>query len=255
MAVTLSAHEGGPEASPPPNREQRWERLFEPLTLVAALLVIPTIVIEESGLRETWQVAAAALNWFIWGVFFAHVAVMLLVTRHRRHWLRGHVLEVLIVVFTPPFLPPSLQSARVLRLLRLMRVALTARAMRRLFSLDGLKLASLVAVFGVLGFGAIFAAVETTQHLTTWDGVWWAINVVTTSGSEIYPHTTGGRIVGIAVLFVGVGYIAVLTGAISQLFIRAMHAEVDVTAGVGKRIDNLSDEIASLREEIRQLRP
>lgn len=253
MAATLPDTDARPAVPQPANREQRWERRFEPLTLLAALLVIPTIVIEESGLHGTWQLAALVLNWFIWGAFFAHVATMLVITPHRGHWLRTHVLEVLIVVFTPPFLPATLQSARVLRLLRLMRVAVTARAMRRLFSLDGLKLASLIAVFGVLGFGAIFADVEATQHLTTWDGVWWAINVVTTSGSEIYPHTTSGRIVGIAVLLVGVGYIAVLTGAISQLFIRAMHAEVDVTAGVGTRIDHLTDEIASLREEIRQL--
>lgn len=200
--------------SPSPSREERWEARFAVPTLVAALLVIPTIVIEESGLSETWQLAASLLNWTIWSVFLAHVATMVAVTQDRRHWLRGHVLEILIVVLTPPFLPPSLQSARILRLLRLLRVVMTARAMRSFFSLNGLKLATLIAVFGVLGAGALFADVETQQHLSTWDGVWWAINTVTTSGSEIFPRTTGGRVVAIAILLVGVGYIAVLTGAI-----------------------------------------
>jgi hypothetical protein len=47
-----------------------------------------------------------------------------------------------------------------------------------------------------------------------------------------------------------VGYIAVLTGAVAQLFIRAMHADVDAKADVGGRIDGLTAEIAALREVI-----
>jgi voltage-gated potassium channel len=36
----------------------------------------------------------------------------------RWRWIRDHLLEVVIVLVTPPFLPPSLQAARVFRLLR-----------------------------------------------------------------------------------------------------------------------------------------
>ena len=86
-----------------------------------------------------------------------------------------------------------------------------------------------------------------------WDGVWWAINTVTTAGSYYSPQTTAGRAITIAVLVVGVGYIAVLTGAIAQLFVRAMHAEVNAEADLGGRIDGLSAEIASLREVIHGL--
>lgn len=52
---------------------------------------------------------------------------------------------------------------------------------------------------------------------------------------------------------IGVGYIAVLTGALAQLFVRSMHAEVDAKANVGQRIDGLSAEIAALRDEIHGL--
>jgi hypothetical protein len=40
---------------------------------------------------------------------------MLAVVPDRWHWVRTHLLEVAIVILTPPFLPASLQSARVLR--------------------------------------------------------------------------------------------------------------------------------------------
>jgi voltage-gated potassium channel len=112
----------------------------------------------------------------------------------------------------------------------------------------------LVAIVGVLGAGALFAAVEPQQHLSTWDGMWWGINEVTTVGSEFFPHTAAGRVVATAVLLVGVGYIAVLTGAMAQLFIRAMQSEVEAEADVGRRVDDLRAEIAMLREEIHALR-
>ncbi len=235
--------------------EQRWDDRFRLPTLVAALLVIPTIVLEETGLPGAWQAAATALNWLIWSVFLAQVVVMVVVTKHRRRWLGAHPLEVLIVLLTPPFLPATLQGARILRLLRLFRVAITARSLRNYFSMTGLKFASVIAIFGVLGAGAVFAAVEPRQHLSTWDGVWWALNQVTTAGSEYYPHTTAGRVVAAAVLLVGVGYIAILTGAMAQLFIKAMHAEVDSSGDLTQGIESLRAEIRALREEVRAQRP
>jgi voltage-gated potassium channel len=240
--------------APAGSAEHIWDARFSLPTLVAALLVIPTVVIEESGLPAGWKVMASVLNWIIWVVFATQVATMMVVTKNRWRWIRSHPLEVLIVVLTPPFLPAALQSLRVLRLLRLLRVAITARSLRFYFSISGLKFATLIAIFGVLGAGALYAAVE-PQHMSTWDGVWWAINTVTTAGSYYSPQTTVGRAITIAVLVVGVGYIAVLTGAIAQLFIRAMHAEVNAEADLGRRIDGLSQEIASLREVIQGRQP
>ncbi len=175
---------------------------------------------------------------------------MLVVTRDRVGWVRHHPLELCIVVLTPPFLPATLQSARILRLLRVMRVAITARSLRRYLSFEGLKIATVVALFGILGAGAVFADFE---HISAWDGVWWAIGTVTTMGSEIYPHTTEGRIVAILILVLGVGYVAVLTGALTQFFVRAMAAESEGTDDVGKRIDALTTAVDLLRDEIRAL--
>jgi voltage-gated potassium channel len=231
-------------------RSNDWEGRFQIPTFVAALLVIPTLVIEESGIQGAWRVIAAVLDGLIWGVFLAQVVVLLIVTPDRRKWILRHPLEVCIVLLTPPFLPASLQSARILRLLRVFRIAITARSLRRYLSFDGLRIATVLAIFGILGAGAIFADFE---HISPWDGVWWAIGTVTTMGSEIYPHTTEGRIVAIVILVLGVGYVAVLTGALTQFFVRAMHAEVDEGADLGTRIDALSREIASLRDDIRRL--
>ena len=56
---------------------------------------------------------ATVANWIIWSLFLADVVVMLAVVPDRRLWFRKHVLEVAIVVLTPPFLPANLQALRV----------------------------------------------------------------------------------------------------------------------------------------------
>lgn len=208
--------------------------------LIAAALVIPAIVIEESAHSSAWRTAAQTLNWAIWLAFAAELVFMLAVTRDRRRWLRQHPLEVAIVVLTPPFLPASLQAARVFRLLRVLRLLRLAALVRRLLSTEGIRDAMLVVVFTVLGGGAAFAAVEKSQHLSSWDGVWWAITTVTTVGyGDIGPETDAGRAIAIVVMFVGIGFVALLTAAAADRFIRVRRAEREEIALLHEIVERL----------------
>lgn len=251
-----ASHRSEGRAATPP---ERVADVFHGPVLFAALLVIPVIAVEESHAGEPWSTAAAVANWGIWLVFAAETIAVLTVVPDRWAWIRQHPLEVAIVLLTPPFLPASLQSARAFRLLRLLRLVRTARVIKQVFSLQGLRYASVVAAFGILGGGAVFAAVESDQHLGTWDGVWFAITTVTTVGyGDITPKTDGGRITAIVIMVVGIAYVAMLTAAMAQLFLASlvekeskvtMLAESEVLA----RIDELASHIARLEAAIRSL--
>lgn len=97
--------------------------------------------------------------------------------------------------------------------------------MRRLLSLEGVRYAALLALLVVLLGGAAYASVESDQHLNAWDGIWWAINTVTTVGTGGTPHTTEGRIIAITVMVVGIGFVALLTAFIAERFIRRTEEE------------------------------
>jgi len=85
-------------------RYEQAEAFFEVPVLVAAALVIPAIIIEQSQPGASWREVAEILNWVIWLAFLSEFVVLLHLTTNRRRWLREHQLEIAIVFLTPPFL-------------------------------------------------------------------------------------------------------------------------------------------------------
>jgi voltage-gated potassium channel len=226
-------------------RSRQIAKRFEVPILVAALLVIPVIVIEEANVSDTWKTFGSILNWAIWVTFALEVGVMLAVVPSKRRWLRDNPLEVAIVLFTPPFLPASLQALRVFRLLRLARLFRLAPLARRLFSIEGLRYVALLALLTVLGGGAAFAAIE--KDSSTWDGVWWAMSTMTTVGyGDVSPHTDLGRVLAIAIMLIGIGFIAIITGAVAERFLATEFEEVAEATHEVEATE--ADVLAELRE-------
>lgn len=218
------------------------------------MLVVPVVVVESSsGLHKPWTTIAEVTNWVIWFVFAAELLACLAVAERRLAWLRSHPLEVVIVVLTPPFLPSSLQAIRVLRLFRLLRLLRLAQLGRRLFSTQGLRYAGLLAALTALGGGAAFASVE--EGHSTWDGVWWAATTMTTVGyGDLYPKTPEGRGIAIVVMLIGIGFIAILTGAVAERFLAAQVEVIEAeVAHEGEAVDDVLLELRAIRERLGEL--
>jgi voltage-gated potassium channel len=220
--------------------------------LAAALLTIPAIAIEQSSVGQPWDTIATVLNWTIWLAFVTEIALMLSAVDDRGRWLRDNPLDVAIVLLTPPFLPASLQAARVFRLLRLVRLLKLAVLTRRLLSTEGIRDAAVLALLSVLGGGAAFAAIEhghQDEPVSAWDGVWWAITTVTTVGyGDFSPKTAGGRAVAIVVMLIGIGFVAILTAAAAERFMRSREAEVE-RAELRERLDEVLRRLDRMERE------
>lgn len=75
-------------------------RLAAPL-LLAALLTIPAIAIEQSSVSEPWDTLANVLSWTIWTAFLAEAMLMLSVEENRWVWVREHPLVQAAVEIRP----------------------------------------------------------------------------------------------------------------------------------------------------------
>ena len=203
-------------------RVPTWERCctraakeLEIPLLAAAVLTIPATLIQESHLRHPWPRVATGLNWIIWLAFLVDVVVVLAVAPAKRAWLWRHPVELMIVALTPPVFLPGLQTIRVLRLLRPFRLLRLFPLVRVLLSAEGLVYAASLAVLTAVAGGAAFAAVE--KH-SLGAGIYWAITTMTTVGDNISPTTTGGRIIAVIVMFVGIGTATLVIGAVASRF-------------------------------------
>ena len=74
-------------------------------------MILESVTIQGNALPKPWYALGVVGDWFIWLTFVAEVVAMLSVVPDRRAWLRAHVLDVAIVVLTPPVAPTVLQSA------------------------------------------------------------------------------------------------------------------------------------------------
>lgn len=226
-----------------PRAEALQRRLEWPL-LVAALLAIPAIAIEQSDAGRTLDTVAVVLNWVSWLAFVAEAVLMMRAVDDWRVWARTHPLEVAIVILTPPILPASLQAARLFRLLRLLRLVRAAVLVRRLLTTEGVRDAAVLAALTVLGGGAAYAAIEKLgpdgNPLSAWDGVWWAVSTVTTVGyGDEYPQTTAGRIIALVVMCVGIGFVAIITAAAAERFLRASREAEAERLQLAERLDEI----------------
>lgn len=207
-------------------RAEEMERRLKVPLIVATLLVIPVMILQASDVPDIWTLVGYIGDWMIWLTFLAEVILMLSVVPDRRAWFRDHPLDVAIVVLTPPVLPAVLRSVRILRLLRLVRVFRLAPLVKSVFSVRGVEYAAFLAFLTLFAGGQAFSSLE-KKSLT--DGMYWAISTMTTVGyGDFAPKTQEGQLLAAVVMLVGIGFVAVVTGAIAQRFVVT---EETVTAG------------------------
>jgi len=235
-------------------RAERVARFLAYPALVAALLTLPVIVLEQANVSPSWKTLGDVLNWGAWLVFLGESVVMLALVSVRRRWAREHLIDLARVVLTPPIVPPGLQSLRGVRLLRLLRLVRVPQLMRGLFSMTGLRFASFFALLTVVAGGTAFEAAESSkQSLSFGDGLWWALVTITTVGyGDISPKTDLGRVVGAIVMLVGIGFIALMTGALAQRFLTPQLEEA--AREEAERAGEIETTEADVLTEVRQIR-
>jgi voltage-gated potassium channel len=227
---------------------------FEPVILAATLAMIPVLIIERDANSHGWRTFAQVANWMIWGVFAAEIAFVLVVAERKRAALRAHWLDAAIVVVTIPFYGRLLSSLRLVRLVRLLRllragvvISRALQAERRLTSASAFRFVALATVFLTVIAGAVQATIDTGDFKTFWDGVWWAVVTVTTVGyGDVYPTSVPGRLVAIILMFVGVGFLAVLTATIASQFVKQERS--DETAAITDALARIEADLAVLKQ-------
>jgi len=88
------------------------------------------------------------------------------------------------------------------------------------------------------------------------DGLWWAIQTVTTVGyGDLVPTSTTGRFIAALVMVVGIGFLTVVTAAITSTFIESGRRRLQVTRTdtVSAKLDQMSTRLDAIEATLKNI--
>jgi len=106
--------------------------------------------------------------------------------------------------------------------------------------------------------GVMMRVLDHKEYASIWLGMWWVLQTVTTVGyGDLTPTAAIGKILTSIVMLWGVAFLAIITAAITSVFVaraqqeRAMTAEsaaASAERSVDERFDNIDAQLQQLRE-------
>jgi len=74
--------------------------------------------------------------------------------------------------------------------------------------------------------GAAIRVLDPDEYGSIWEGIWWAMQTVTTVGyGDVTPENVAGRFVAGAVMLAGVALVAIVTAAVTSSFVARAQAQ------------------------------
>jgi voltage-gated potassium channel len=230
---------------------ERWTE--RPLTFLALALIPVLVAPYVLGLSSSAKETLDELNYVIWGVFASDLLAKLVIAPNRRHYLRTHWFDVILVVV--PMLRP-LRAGQSVRLLRLVRAGLVIASLARVLVVGrsllvrhGFHYVLIAAMIVIVGGGALAVVFERDAPDATIrtlpDGLWWAMTTATTVGyGDIYPKTAAGRGVAVVLMLLGISLFGALTANLAAFFVEGQENEVVAELrALRQQVEDLSRQI------------
>ncbi len=88
------------------------------------------------------------------------------------------------------------------------------------------------------------------------DGLWWAIQTVTTVGyGDLVPTSTAGRLLAALVMIGGIGFLTVITAAITSAFIESARRRLagTETDGVDAKLDQIAARLDAIEAGLKNI--
>ena len=108
----------------------------------------------------------------------------------------------------------------------------------------------------IIIFGVVERLIDPDTFGSIWLGIWWATQTVTTVGyGDVVPQQTAGKAIAVILMLGGLSFLAVLTGAITSVFVTRAQAESRETGEdpVLNRLDELGTQLEGVRADLSRL--
>lgn len=232
----------------------RLEKKLEiPLAILGFVWLVLLVIELTEGLNETLETASI----IIWIIFILDFIIKFIIAPRKISYLKKNVITVLSLL-VPAFRMFRIVSAlRFLRSLDLVKVvgslnrginALSRTMERRAFGY--VLIVTLVVLFtGAAGMYA-FERGEGKGFQTYSESLWWTAMLLTTIGSEAWPHTPEGRALCVILSLFSFGVLGYFTATLATFFVGQDAGNKNAELAGAKEVKELKSEISALRKEL-----
>jgi voltage-gated potassium channel len=102
--------------------------------------------------------------------------------------------------------------------------------------------------------GIVIHFTDSQEFPDVWEGLWWAIQTVTTVGyGDVVPTSIAGRLVATLVMLFGIGFLTVITASITSAFIEQArrHIRGSTYDTVSTQLDQISSRLDGIEAALR----
>ncbi|WP_373184001.1 ion transporter [Halomonas campaniensis] len=229
------------------------------LAFVWLMLLVVELIQGESQLFNY-------LGAMIWGIFILDFSVKLVLAPDRRRYLRRNWLTAISLLI------PALRMFRAFRMFRLLRLARAGRGLRLVRVVSSLNrgmkalgaslsrrgfgyvvaLTTLVTLAGAAGMYAFESEVPGGPNSYS-ESLWWTSMIMTTMGSQYWPHTAEGRVLCVFLALYAFAIFGYVTAALATFFVGRDADSSEAELAGAKQLSMLREEVVALRDEIRAL--
>jgi voltage-gated potassium channel len=118
----------------------------------------------------------------------------------------------------------------------------------------GWAIASATAVVTV-ACGIVIRFVDAADFDTVGEGMWWAVQTVTTVGyGDVVPHHAAGRIIGAILMLSGIGFLTVVTAVVTAAFLETVRRRMGdpAQAELLAKLEDVSARLQALETTLRR---
>ncbi len=226
------------------------------LSLIWLVLVLVELVWTTSGIFQFLGTA-------IWILFIAEFVLRFSLAPRKLRFLRNNIITIVALAAPALRFLNALRFLRLARGLRLVRIVGTANrginALRRSFDRRGLGYVllttALVTALGAAGMMTFEPATEGGGGFAGYvDALWWTAMLIATVGSDFWPQSPEGRMLTLLLAVYGLAVFGYITASLATFFIGQEADAPDGEVAGAAELQALRQEIALLRDELRDAR-
>ncbi|MDF1796628.1 MAG: potassium channel family protein [Coxiellaceae bacterium] len=220
-------------------------RIYISLMLIIAFWLLIQWQIETLGEVDPLHRLIASV--VVWLFFVIELSLLLAFVKDRREFIR-HNWMLVVAIVAGVFYIIFFHNQRLWFLrdfqpvLALWCMVPSGRMIWNYFADGKLSTTLIASLIIVIAFGLLVSGIDPNVK-SPWDGIWWALATVSTVGyGDVVPASALGRMLGGALIIMGLGMFVIITANFLAIFLKREREEIHETeTEIKKVLDKLDD--------------